>query len=168
MPEAAGVDQLQLALAVFRLAVAENPDVSGNDGIVEHIGGQADDGFHEVVLQHTVADFAFTGTGRDGKQRRAVEDNAKAAAAVMGRTHLADQMQQKQQRTVGYTRQVGAEAAVVTLAPVFLADVLFDLFPFRTERRIGQHIVIFDEQQVDRRCPEPLPKNPEYRRTSFS
>jgi hypothetical protein len=29
------------------------------------------------------------------------------------------------------------------MAPVFLADVLFDLFPFRTERRIGQHVVEF-------------------------
>ena len=61
----------------------------------------------------------------------------------MGRAHLADQMQQEQQRTVRYARQAGAEAAVVALALVFLADVLFDLFPFHAERRIGQHVVEF-------------------------
>ena len=36
LPEAAGVDQLHLALAVLRLAVADDPDVGADAGVVEH------------------------------------------------------------------------------------------------------------------------------------
>ncbi|GDX75087.1 hypothetical protein LBMAG41_01630 [Cyanobium sp.] len=43
LPEAAGINQLHLALALGGFAVAEDPDVGADAGVVEHIGGQADD-----------------------------------------------------------------------------------------------------------------------------
>jgi hypothetical protein len=59
LPEAAGVDELHLALAVGGLAVADDPDVGADAGVVEHVGGQADDGLDQVVLQHVAADLAL-------------------------------------------------------------------------------------------------------------
>jgi hypothetical protein len=64
LPHAAGVDQLHLALARFGLAVADDPDVGGDAGVVEHVGGQADDGLTQVVLQHVAADFALAASRR--------------------------------------------------------------------------------------------------------
>ena len=43
LPETRGIDQLHLALALGGFAVAEDPDVGADAGVVEHIGGQADD-----------------------------------------------------------------------------------------------------------------------------
>ena len=59
LPEAAGVDELHLALARGGLAVADDPDVGADAGVVEHVGRQADDGLDQVVLQHVAADLAL-------------------------------------------------------------------------------------------------------------
>ena len=143
LPETAGVDDLHQPLAVRRFAVGEYPHVSADAGVVEHVGGQADDGLHQVVLQHVAADFGFARAGAAGEQGRAVEHDAEAAAALHRRTHLADEVQQEQQRAVRDAGQAGAEASVVALASVLLADFLLDLLPFHAERRIGQHVVEF-------------------------
>ena len=90
LPEAAGVDQLHLALAMRGLAVADDPDIGGDAGVVEHVRGQADDGLHQIVLQHVAADLALARARAAGEQRRAVEHDAEAAAAIDGRAHLAD------------------------------------------------------------------------------
>jgi hypothetical protein len=58
-----------------------------------------------------------------------------------GRAHLAEQVQQEEQRAVGHTRQAGAEAAVVALLLVLLADFLLDLLPLHAEGRVGEHVV---------------------------
>ena len=105
-----------LPFAGLGLVVADNPDDRCDAGVVEHIGGQADDGFDQVVLQHVAADFALARAGAAGEQRRAVQDDAEAAAAdPCRRAHLGDEMQQKQQRAVADARQAGAEAAVEAL-----------------------------------------------------
>ena len=136
-----GVDELHDALAVVGLAVGEHPDVGGDAGVVEHVGGQRDDGLDQVVLQHVAADLGLAGAGAAGEQRRAVEHDADAAAAVLGRAHLAEQVQQEQQRAVRHARQAGAEAAAVALLLVLVADGLLDLLPLHAEGRVGQHVV---------------------------
>ena len=95
----------------------------------------------QVVLQHVAADLALARARAAGEQRRAVEDDAEAAAAVLGRPHLRDQVQQEQQRAVADARQAGAEAAVEALLLGFLADLLLDLLPLHAEGRIGEHVV---------------------------
>jgi hypothetical protein len=54
----------------------------------------------------------------------------------------------KQQRAVADARQAGTEPAIETLLGKFLADFLFDLFPFHAERRIGKHVVEKFSQQA--------------------
>jgi len=88
LPEVARVDELDLALAVRGLAVREDPHVGADAGVVEHVGRQADDGLQQVVLQHVAADLALARAGGAGEQRRAVEHDADAAAAVRGGAHL--------------------------------------------------------------------------------
>ena len=67
LPEAAGVNQLDPTLAVFRLLVGKNPDVGADARVVEHVGGQPDDGFHQVVFQDVTADFRFAAAGTAGE-----------------------------------------------------------------------------------------------------
>ena len=141
LPEAAGVDQLHLALASGRLAVADDPDVGADARVVEHIGGQADDGLDQIVLQHVAADFALARARAAGEQRRAVQHDAEPAAAILGRAHFRNEMQQKQQRAVADTRQAGTESAIEAQLLGFLADFLLDLLPLDAERRIGEHVV---------------------------
>ena len=141
LPEGAGVDQLQLATAGGGFAVADDPYIGADAGVVEHVGGQADDGFDQIVFQHIAADLALAGTCAACEQRRAIEHDTEAAAAIHGGTHLGHEVQQKQQRTVADTRQAGAEATVKSLLFGFLADFLFDFLPLNAERRIGEHVV---------------------------
>jgi hypothetical protein len=37
LPEAAGVDELNLALARIRFSIADNPDVRADAGVIEHV-----------------------------------------------------------------------------------------------------------------------------------
>ena len=142
-----------LPLRCVGLAVADDPDVGADAGVVEHVGRQADDGLDQVVLQHVAADLALARARAAGEQRRAVEHDAEAAAAVLGRAHLGDQVQQEQQRAVADARQAGAEAAVEALLLGFLADLLLDLLPLHAERRIGEHVVeVLARQAVGRRA----------------
>jgi hypothetical protein len=53
------VDELHLALAVVGLAVGHNPDVGVDARVVEHLVGQGDDGFEQVVLQQVAANLAL-------------------------------------------------------------------------------------------------------------
>ena len=59
LPVAAGVDELDFALSVLGLAVADDPDVGADARVVEHVGGQGDDGLDEVILQQVPADLAL-------------------------------------------------------------------------------------------------------------
>ncbi len=42
------IDQLHFAFAFVALFIRQYPHVSGDTGVVEHIGGQANNGFHQV------------------------------------------------------------------------------------------------------------------------
>ena len=73
---------MHLALALGRFAVAEDPDVGADAGIVEHICWQADDRLHQIIFQRIAANFAFARAGTAGEQGRAIQHDAKAAAAL--------------------------------------------------------------------------------------
>ena len=103
--ELAGVDELDLALALRLLAVGEHPDVGGDAGVVEELVGQGDDGLQPVVLDDPAADVALAAAGVAGEERRAVEDDADAAAAVLGRAHLGEHVLEEEQRAVVDARQ---------------------------------------------------------------
>ncbi len=55
----ARVDELDPALAVGGLAVADYPDEGADAGIVEHLLGQGDDGFEHVALDDPAPDLAL-------------------------------------------------------------------------------------------------------------
>ena len=74
------VNQLNLALAVLRLAVGQYPDISRDAGVVEHIERQGDDGLQPVILDDPAADVALTLSGVAGEQRTAVVNLGDAAA----------------------------------------------------------------------------------------
>jgi hypothetical protein len=76
-------------------AVANDPDIRGDAGVVEHVGRQADDGFDKIVLQQVAADVALTRTRSTCEEWRAVEHNAETAAAVLCRARLGEEMQEK-------------------------------------------------------------------------
>ena len=115
-PEARCVDELHLALAMRGLAVGDDPDVGRDAGVVEHVGRQADDRLDQIVLQHVAPDFALARPRAAGEERRAVEHDAEAAAAVRRRAHLRDEMHEEQHRAVRHARQAGPEAAVEAVA----------------------------------------------------
>src|ERR1035437_11076839 len=69
-----GVDQLDLALAILRLPVGQNPDVGRDAGVVEHVKWQLADGFYPVILQNPPADVALALAGVAGEERRARVD----------------------------------------------------------------------------------------------
>ena len=50
-------------------------------------------------------------------------------------------MQQKQQRTVGHTRQARAEASVEAFVAVLVGNLLLHLLPFHAKRRVAKHKV---------------------------
>ena len=70
---------------------------------------QADDRLHQIVFQHITTDFAFAGAPSAGEQGRAIQHDAKAAAAILSGAHLANQVQQKQQRAITHPRQARAK-----------------------------------------------------------
>ncbi len=141
LPEPGGVDELHLALARFGLAIAHDPHIGADAGVVEHVGGQADDGLTQVVFEHVTSDLTFARPRTAGEQRRAVEHDAEAAAAIFGGAHLGDEVQQKQHGAVTHARQAGAESAVISLLLVLFANLLLDLFPFHAKGRVGQHVI---------------------------
>src|SRR5205823_6051047 len=52
LPKPTGIDELQLAFTVLGFTVTQNPHVSADAGVVEHVGRQSDNRLNEVILQH--------------------------------------------------------------------------------------------------------------------
>ena len=75
------------------------------------------------------------------EQGRPIENYAKAAATVLSRPHLADQVQQEQQRAITHPGQTWSKATVKAHQIGFLTDVLLDLLPVHTKRWIGEHVI---------------------------
>jgi hypothetical protein len=122
-----GVDELDVALAVGGFVVGEDPDVGGDAGVVEHVRGQRDDSLDKVILEQVATDFRLAGARAAGEERRAIEDDPDARAALHGavlalfqRPHLGDEVEQEQQRAVRDARQAGTEAAGVAFLRILV------------------------------------------------
>ena len=137
-----GIDELHLAASFRAFAVRDNPHIGGNARVVEELVGHGDDGIEPIVLDNPTADFTFARTRVTGEQRRTVEDNGQPRSALVGGRHLGNHVLKEQERTVVDTGEPGAEATVVSLGLMFLANRVFVRFPLNAERRIGQHVVI--------------------------
>ena len=59
----AGIDELNLAATVQIFAFGQHPDIGGDPGVVEQIGRQLNDGFHQITLDDITADLGCAGTG---------------------------------------------------------------------------------------------------------
>lgn len=83
----AGVNKLHLARTVGGLILAEHPDVGGDAGVHEHIGGKLDDAVQPVVFQNILPDVAGPAAGIAAEQGRAVLDNGHLALVCqLGKT----------------------------------------------------------------------------------
>ena len=85
-----GVDQLNLAPAMLRLAVGEHPDIGGDAGVVEHVERKSDDGLQPVVLDDPAADVALALSGISGEEGASVMDLGDAAAERGVLLHLGE------------------------------------------------------------------------------
>ena len=60
LPHPAGVDELNGPSPIQRLPIAHDPHIRADACVVEHVGRQADDRLHEIVLEEMPADLALT------------------------------------------------------------------------------------------------------------
>ena len=74
------VDQLNVALPMFRLPVCQEPHISGDAGVVEHVERQCDDGLQPVVLDDPAPDVTLTLSGVPGEKGTSVVDFCYSAA----------------------------------------------------------------------------------------
>ena len=75
-----GVDQLHLALPLFRFVVGQQPHIGGDTSVVEQVVRQLDDGFQVVALDDVAADVAFAAACIASEQGRTVVDGCNARA----------------------------------------------------------------------------------------
>jgi hypothetical protein len=129
------IQEPHLARGLGGLAVAQNPEVGLDAGVVEELLGQADDGVEPVVLQNPAADFALAAAGLAGEQGRAVEHDADVARRVG--VHVGQHVQEEEELAVGDARQSCAEATVIATLRLFLDFSAVNL-PFRAVGRIGE------------------------------
>ena len=48
--------------------VGDDPDIGGDAGVEEHVGGQGDNGLHQIALQQVTADLALAAAGPAGEE----------------------------------------------------------------------------------------------------
>ena len=143
-----GVDELDLAAAVLRLAVGQHPDVGGDAGVVEHVQRQGDDRLQPVVLDDPAADVALALAGVAGEERRAVVHLGDAAAERRVVLHLAEHVDQEHQLAVAGAgdeaelRVAGVLDDEARVAHVALAAHAFEVgLPALAVGRVGEHEV---------------------------
>jgi hypothetical protein len=143
-----GVDELDLAFALVGLPVAQNPDVSGNAGVVEKIERERDDGFKPIALDDPAADVAFALTGISGEKRGAVVDLGDAAAERRIMLHLIEHVGQEEHLAVaatgdeGILRVIGVLDDKAWISDSSFASHAFEVgLPALAVRRIGEHEV---------------------------
>ena len=143
-----GIDQLHLASALRRLAVAQHPHVGGDARVVEQVERQGHDRLQPVVLENPAADVALALAGVAGEQRRAVVHLGYAAAQRGSLFHLRQHARQEQQlaiararhqRVFGVARVLDHEARVAH--PLLAAHALQVGLPTLPVGRVGDHEV---------------------------
>ena len=110
LPESRGVDKLHLALTFRGLAVAQNPHIGCNAGVVEKLLRQRNQRLQQVILHNVTANFAFAAACITRKQGRAVHDDRDARASLVRHPGVSEHVQQEQCLTVADAREPRAEA----------------------------------------------------------
>lgn len=132
----AGVNKLHLARTVGGLILAEHPDVGGDAGVHEHIGGKLDDAVQPVVFQNILPDVAGAAAGIAAEQGRAVLDNGHLAFVCQ----LGKAVQHKKLLTIADLGQTGRKTP--HLAPGGFGFHRFLLpLPVDAEGRVGDDVL---------------------------
>ena len=141
-PALAGIDQLDLALAVGLFAVGHHPHEGADAGVVKHLLRQGNDCFQLVAFNDPAPDLALAAAGATGEQGGTVEHNGNPGARPVAIVrpeilHLAHHVEQKQQRSIIDTRQLAGISAEVGPA----VDRLLLRFPVHSKGGVGQQVV---------------------------
>ena len=132
----AGVNKLHLARTVGGLILAEHPDVGGDAGVHEHIGGKLDDAVQPVVFQNILPDVAGTAAGIAAEQGRAVLDNSHLALVCqLGKT-----VQHKKLLTIADLGQTGRKTPHLAPGGFGFHRLLLPL-PVDAEGRVGDNVL---------------------------
>ena len=132
----AGVNKLHLARTVGGLILAEHPDVGGDAGVHEHIGGKLNDAVQPVVFQNILPDVAGPAAGIAAEQGRAVLDNGHLALVCQ----LGKAVQHKKLLAIADLGQTGGKTP--HLAPGgFGFHRLLLPFPVDAEGRVGDDVL---------------------------
>lgn len=132
----AGVNKLYLARAVGGLILAEHPDVGGDAGVHEHIGGKLDDAVQPVIFQNILPDVAGSAAGVAAEQGRAVLDNGHLALVCqLGKT-----VQHKKLLTIADLGQTGRKTPHLAPGGFDFHRLLLPL-PVNAEGRVGDDVL---------------------------
>ena len=147
-----GIDELNLIYVVPLLLVGDEPDVSGDAGVVEDVVRQLNDGFHQIAFHQVAADIAFTTAGVSCEEGGTVVDGCNAASLrlELDGFHLVHLFQDEEELAVGgawcavqdlgLTGEVQKREAVAVVQQILLVVyLLLVLLPGFTVWRIGEH-----------------------------
>ena len=132
----AGVNELYLACTVGGLILTEHPDVGGDAGVHEHIGGKLDDAVQPVVFQNILPDVAGAAAGIAAEQRRAVLDNGHLALVCQ----LGKAVQHKKLLTIADLGQTGRKTPHLAPGGLGFHRLLLPL-PVDAEGRVGDDVL---------------------------
>ena len=132
----AGINELHLARAVGGLILAEHPDVGGNTGVHEHIGGKLDDAVQPVVFQNILPDVAGPAAGIAAEQGRAVLDNGHLALVCQ----LGKAVQHKKLLPIADLGQTGCKTPHLAPGGFGFHRLLLPL-PVDAEGRVGDDVL---------------------------
>ena len=118
------------------LVLGDNPDVSGDAGIVEAVVGELHNGVQPVVFNQIAANFRLTGTSVPGKQGGAVLDDGHATL----RLQLGQAVEQEQHLPVALAGKAWAETARRPFLMLGLHRSSLPL-PVNAEGRVGDTVV---------------------------
>ena len=132
----AGVNKLHLARTVGGLILAEHPDVGGDAGVHEHIGGKLDDAVQPVVFQNILPDVAGPAAGIAAEQGRTVLDNGHLALVCQ----LGKAVQHKKLLTIADLGQTGRKTPHLAPGSFGFHRLLLPL-PVDAEGRVGDDVL---------------------------
>lgn len=132
----AGIDELYLASTVGGLVLAEHPDIGGDAGVHEHIGGKLDDAVQPVVFEDVLPDVAGAAACIATEQGRTVLDNGHfAVGGQLGQT-----IQHKKLLAVADFGQTGRKATHLASGGFGFHGLLLTL-PVDAKRRVGDDVL---------------------------
>lgn len=132
----AGIDELHLARAVIGFVFAQHPDIGGDTGVHEHIGGKLDDAVQPVVFEDVLPDVAGAASGVAAEQGRAVlNDRHFAFVCQLGKA-----VQHKKLLAVADFRQAGRETAHLATSGLGFHGFLLP-FPVDAKGWVGDDVL---------------------------